>query len=352
MPLEEESLKQKAKKLLLELVSIYTPSGEEYRAKEFFEKVSNEYGLKLYISKTNSYFIGKGNILLTSHIDTVPGFLEPKDEGDIIYGRGTVDAKGPLISMLMSVILLSQEGINVTFGALAGEETTSYGALELLESKAKYNAIIIGEPTSTYNIGIEYRGSYKIKVKCHDAPAHSSSSQSNIILEVTKKIIETSALPAEYDKPVIVPTLIKGGEVHNVSPKDVEIIFDVRYSINVKDEEILNRFNTNFRDCEVNILDHTLPVKVSPNTGVVRALMRGLLTQGFKPRLVRKNGTSDMNLLYQITSNIAAYGPGDSRLEHTSFEKINTEELLIGIKTYYYSVKELLANNNLLINRI
>lgn len=352
MPLEEESLRQNAKKLLYDLVSIYTPSGEERRAEEFFERVASNYGLKLEITKSYSYLIGNGNILLASHIDTIPGFIEPRIEENYIYGRGAVDAKGPLISMLLATILLAQEGINVTFAALSGEESTSSGAMELLERGVKYDAIVIGEPTSTYNVAIEYRGSYKIKVKCSATAEHSSSSLNNLILSTAERLLKISSLPTDYDKPVIVPTMIKGGEVHNASPSSVEVLFDIRYSQNVNEDSILEKFKQTFSECEMEIVDHSKPIKVSPNTGVVRALMRGLISQGIKAKLVRKNWTSDMNILQQITKNIAAYGPGDSKLEHTPYEKISVDELMIGVKTYYFAVKELLANNNLLLSRI
>jgi LysW-gamma-L-lysine carboxypeptidase len=74
---------------------------------------------------------------------------------------------------------------------------------------------------------------------------------------------------------------------------------------------------------------------------MVRALQRSLLRQGIKPRLVRKAGTSDMNILAQVSDEIVAYGPGESRLEHTNFEKITMEEIYISVMTYVKTIEEL-----------
>jgi len=67
MQLEKELLRQKIKELLTEILSIYTPSGEEGKALSFFEKVSKEFNLKLKVTNTNSFFLGDGNLLSLSH---------------------------------------------------------------------------------------------------------------------------------------------------------------------------------------------------------------------------------------------------------------------------------------------
>ncbi|BFH73211.1 N-acetyl-lysine deacetylase [Sulfurisphaera javensis] len=341
MQLEKELLRQKIKELLIEIVSIYTPSGEEERAKDFFDKISKEFNLKLEITKTNSYLLGEGNILLASHIDTVPGFLEPKVEGDIIYGRGAVDAKGPLVAMLLATYLLNEKGYKVQFAALSDEEGKSKGARELVNSGKKYDYIIVGEPSNTYDIIIEYRGVLHLDVTCRGVPQHSSSAKDNLIVNIAKNILEVYRPPINYDDFSIVPTVIKSGDYINVTPSEAYLHLDIRYSVKNSKNEILNIIKEKFRECSISIVEDIEPVKVSANSELVKSLMRGLIKQGHKPRLARKAGTSDMNILKNITQEIATYGPGNSSLEHTDNEKISIDEIFIALNTYINAIEEL-----------
>src|SRR2546430_14526621 len=46
---------------------------------------------------------GPREVLLLGHIDTVPGFIPVRREGNRLYGRGAVDAKGPLAAAITAV---------------------------------------------------------------------------------------------------------------------------------------------------------------------------------------------------------------------------------------------------------
>lgn len=349
MHLEKEYILQKAKNYLLKLASIYTPSGEEKNAEKFFEEVSKELNLDLKVTRTYSYILGnlaKADILLASHVDTIPQFIPPKEENSTIYGRGVVDAKGPLISMLIATWIANENGCNVGFAGLADEENKSAGARELITYGKRFRHIIVGEPTSTTNIVIEYRGVIHLDVKCKYNSQHSSSATYNPILDISKRIIDVTVLPSSYDKPSIMPTMIKGGEYVNVTPSEVYLHFDIRYPFGYDITTVLSAIQEKFKDCEIKITESISPVKVSPNDKVVRALSRALLRQQIKPTLVRKTGTSDMNILKDIAENIATYGPGDSKLEHTMYEKITLEEIFIAVNTYTKAIEELCSKSS------
>ncbi|AAK40507.1 N-acetyl-lysine deacetylase [Saccharolobus solfataricus] len=339
---EKELVKQKAKELLLDLLSIYTPSKSEANATKFFEKISKDLNLKLEIlPDSNSFILGEGDILLASHVDTVYGYIEPKIENELIYGRGAVDAKGPLISMIIATWLLNEKGIKVRVSGLADEESTSIGAKELIAKNYNFKYIIVGEPSNATDIVVEYRGSIQLDIMCEGTPEHSSSAKNNLIVDISKKIIEVYKQPENYDKPSIVPTIIRAGESYNVTPAKLYLHLDIRYAINNKREDLIKEITDKFPECNLKIVDETPPVKVSINNPVVKSLARALLKQNIKPRLVKKAGTSDMNILQRITTNIATYGPGNSMLEHTTQEKISLDEIYIGVKTYMLAIEEL-----------
>ncbi|MEM4745984.1 MAG: N-acetyl-lysine deacetylase [Metallosphaera sp.] len=346
MHLEKESLKQKGRKLLEELLSVYTPSGSEDKALKVFEWIEKEFNLKLNVTKSNSYFLGRGEILLASHIDTVQGFIEPSVSGETISGRGAVDAKGPLTSMILAGWILNDLGCGVEIAALSDEENMSKGAKELLSSSRRFSHIVIGEPTNTTHIAIEYRGLMRLSIKCKGNPEHSSSSHDNVILKRIPSIMKVSQLHSEYSLPTIVPTILRSGSSANVTPEDLYVHFDIRFPYEVSYNDILSKFKEEFDECDIEIGELIHPVKVSPSTPLVRSLMRGLIRQGMKPSLVKKSGTSDMNILASITPSIATYGPGDSRLEHTEFERITLDEIYIATMTYVNSLEELCSKNS------
>jgi LysW-gamma-L-lysine carboxypeptidase len=64
----------------------------------------------------------------------------------------------------------------------------------------------------------------------------------------------------------------------------------------------------------------------------VRALLAAIRSQGGKPAFNVKSGTSDMNLVGPAWGcPMAAYGPGDSELDHTPNEHIAIPDYLAGI---------------------
>jgi acetylornithine deacetylase len=96
---------------------------------------------------------GPIEVLLTTHIDTVPPFLAPKLEGDAhtgrLVGRGVIDAKGIAAAMLCAYEQLLAKGetrVGVMF--VVGEETNSDGAKAAAHGFApKVKYFVNGEPT-------------------------------------------------------------------------------------------------------------------------------------------------------------------------------------------------------------
>jgi len=74
------------------------------------------------------------------------------------------------------------------------------------------------------------------------------------------------------------------------------------------------------------------PFKADRRTPLVRSLLREIRKEGLEPTFKLKTGTSDMNVVgpaWQCP--IVAYGPGDSRLDHTAEEHINIQDYLKSI---------------------
>ena len=73
-------------------------------------------------------------------------------------------------------------------------------------------------------------------------------------------------------------------------------------------------------------------VRAEKNTPVVRAFLKGIRDTGGTPRFKMKTGTSDMNILAPIWGcPTLAYGPGDSKLDHTPDEAMDLEDFARGV---------------------
>jgi LysW-gamma-L-lysine carboxypeptidase len=65
---------------------------------------------------------------------------------------------------------------------------------------------------------------------------------------------------------------------------------------------------------------------------LVRSLLAGIRAAGGTPRFKVKTGTSDMNILAPAWGcSAAAYGPGESLLDHTPQESLSIDEYLRAI---------------------
>jgi len=73
--------------------------------------------------------------------------------------------------------------------------------------------------------------------------------------------------------------------------------------------------------------DKVPPVMMSPRTEVARAFRVAIRKEGEDPRLVRKTGTSDMNIYAGAWDcPMATYGPGNSDLDHAPDERLSLSE--------------------------
>lgn len=79
-------------------------------------------------------------------------------------------------------------------------------------------------------------------------------------------------------------------------------------------------------------------------TLLARVMSRAIRASGGQPTFKLKTGTSDMNVVGPLWgSNIVAYGPGDSRLDHTPGEHIVLSEYLHAIVVLERALRELVV---------
>ena len=93
---------------LIGLVKHYSPSGQEQGAVEWLVERMQALGFDEAFADDAGNAVGMmGNgpkqVVLLGHIDTVPGEIPVHMDDNILYGRGSVDAKGPLACFVDAV---------------------------------------------------------------------------------------------------------------------------------------------------------------------------------------------------------------------------------------------------------
>ena len=81
-------------------------------------------------------------------------------------------------------------------------------------------------------------------------------------------------------------------------------------------------------------------VLVETGDPLVRAFRAAIRSFGDKPRLLAKGGTADFNLAAAWGCPMVAYGPGDSRLDHTSEERIDLREYVKAVNILGKALEE------------
>lgn len=324
--------------VLLRLLKVYSPNGEERVLEDVLIGVARELGLEAHSDQIGNVIAGDedAEVALVSHYDTVPGELQVEAVGGEIRGRGAVDAKGPLASMLVAASLSEHP---VMVAALVDEEGESKGALSLLErSVPPY--VIVGEPTNSTGVVISYRGSARLILECWSKGGHSSNPGRSAL----DKLMEAVNLIRGYSFPGASLSVIRlcGGSSYSVLPKSASAEVDLRFSRRGDSRLILRELRELLGDdFRIELRRVTEPVSVKLSDPVPRALVRAIISFRGQPMLLKKLGTSDMNILAERTKSIAAYGPGKSELAHTDEEKVSVEELEFAVGVYLKAIDNL-----------
>lgn len=342
------------------MLELYSPSGSEAELAEFLYKEMQSKGFTSKIDQVGNVVGVLGNagprILLCGHMDTVPGRIPIRQDVDLLYGRGAVDAKSSLAAMIVGAALARERSsypFQVTLAAVVEEETSSKGIRAIMDDQTQYAMAVFGEPSGVSNMIIGYKGSLKLHVTFTTDGGHSASpwlsassyEESSLYWRAfEKRILKTNA-QSKFDTVTGCVTRAEAGELGNSVPTHASLDVDLRIppalplnDLVAKINEFTSRYNSTRKDAKVQVgfEDPTEAFLGSPNSTAVSAFRWAIRKmKGGQVAMVKKTGTSDMNLFAQ-RQNIPmfAYGPGDSRFDHTEIEHVRISEYLGCIEVY------------------
>jgi LysW-gamma-L-lysine carboxypeptidase len=316
------------------LVERYSPSGNEAPARDYLLESLPEMGFDVSTDEVGNVVArtdGDGEeVLLTSHMDTVPGEVPVRVEDDTLYGRGSVDAKGPLASMFVAAARLVGTEADVTVVGVVEEEKSGMGARHLTDRREAPAYLINGEPSGWDTVTLGYRGILRFRYRVTGEVIHTARPGVNAIDDVIsfwESVRGLQDLDEGFDSLTATPTEIDSDS------DGFELRSELRANMRIPPANGVTEVREMVKDVErehngdVYWGESTEPVLVDRSNPVVRSFLRSVRDEDGDPGLSAKTGTSDMNVFAERWDcPMATYGPGDSNLDHTPNEHIDIGE--------------------------
>jgi acetylornithine deacetylase len=271
------------------------------------------------------------DVVLSTHMDTVPPFFGCTEDDEFLYGRGSCDAKGIIAAQVAAADQLREAGIKVGLLFLVGEERDSAGAAVANLSPRGSKFLINGEPTDN-RLALASKGALRVELRAKGRMAHSAYPElgESAIDKLISALHDVMALPLPVE-PEIGPStmnigLIEGGRAPNVIADKAEAHILIRL-VGPADET---------KKAIVDTVGDRATVNFSLELPFVRMRKVGNL-----PTMVAKFTTDIPSLT--AWGEPFLLGPGSIHVAHTPHEKLAKRELFEAIDLYVNLARQLLA---------
>lgn len=334
--------------LLRGMLEIPSPSYEERALADFLAEAMVDLGFQAQIDGVGNVVgtIERGDgptLMLLGHLDTVPGQLPVRLEDGKLYGRGAVDAKGPLAAMICAAAgAVDFPGRIAVIGVVEEETPRSRGAMAIRATHEPPDALIVGEPSGWSSVVLGYKGKLDLRYTVECPAGHPSTpgpKASELAVACWAALVDLLGPDAGHDafgRP--------GATLYRLDADLTSATADlsVRTPPDFDVDTLVRRLRDRLPAGELEVLNSVAACRADRANPAVRALVSGIRRLHARPRLAVKTGTSDMNTLAEVWDvPMATYGPGDSSLDHAGTEHIVLSDYLRGIDVLSIAISEL-----------
>lgn len=342
-----EDLYSDAVGLLKQLIAIPSFSKEEDNTADCLENFLQKKNIKSFrylnnVWATNKNFDNsKPTILLNSHHDTVKpnkGYtlnpFEPIEQDGKLFGLGSNDAGGPLVSLLATFVYYHEAELpfNIVFAGTAEEEISGKNGVEILLNRLpEIDVAIVGEPT-LLDMAIAEKGLLVLDCVAQGKAGHAARNEGvNALYIAVKDIQWLSTYEFPKVSPLLGPVHIEvtsintENKTHNIVPSQCSFLVDVRVNELYSFEEVIATIKENIKS---EIQPRSIRLK-SSYIDTNHPLIKAGTKMGFSS--YGSPTSSDMALMNFPSLKI---GPGNSARSHTANEFIYLKEIKDGITTY------------------
>jgi N-acetyl-ornithine/N-acetyl-lysine deacetylase len=352
--------------LLQEALRIPGYSGEEGAIACYLVAQARALGLEAHLDNVGNFIAaacpenGQPPIVLLGHMDTVRGVVPVRIEDGRLYGRGAVDARGPLAAFLCAAAQVNRQGglirPIVVIGAVEEEAATSRGARAVV-GRYQPAACVIGEPSGSSAITLGYKGRLLVEGVVSREISHTAGpdrSSSELAAEFWERVRVYTATWNQEHNPgnsafaSLQPSLRTINSQQDGLIEHTDFTVAYRLPLEFPTAELRNLLTIWAQELDITLRfrGEERAYQSTRTTPLARAFGSALRASGVTPVYKVKTGTADMNVVGPIWGeNIVAYGPGDSRLDHTPNEHIEINEYLHAIDVLASVLRQLSTDN-------
>ena len=359
---EVVSDREEAISLLEELVAIPSPSRQEHEASACLVTWLGRHGFDAHLDDVGNAVGQRGDgpreVLLLGHIDTFPGELPVYRNGEWLYGRGTVDAKGPLCAFASAAAAVDvpQDWRVMVVAAVEEEAPTSRGARHRASLEERPVYCVIGEPSGWDRITLGYKGVLLVRIRLRQPFSHSAGRDrlpAETAVECWNAMVNyCHRVNAEHEREFqrLSPFLRRIATTDEGAYGTAELEAGFRLPLDIATEDLEPVLHDILESAaagkyEWEIINREEAFMGQKNSPLVRAFLAAIREQQARPRFVFKTGTTDMNVVGPVWGcPIVAYGPGDSALDHTPEERIHLGEYWKSIEVLKSMLNTLMAS--------
>jgi N-acetyl-ornithine/N-acetyl-lysine deacetylase len=361
--------------LLHNMLTIPSYSGQEATLARFLVEQARAMGLDALVDEAGNFVARVAPagsteaefvepVILLGHMDTVRGNIPVRIEEGRLYGRGAVDAKGPLAAFLCAAARLARSGEQLqrplfVIGAVEEEAATSRGARAVI---GRYTpaACIIGEPSGSSAITLGYKGRLLVEYCLRRPLSHSAGPQASSGELATAFWQRVRTHADEWNRQhagdsafaSLQPSLRSINNEQDGLEDSTRLLIGYRLPPAFDIAALRSQLQAWAREqeegagddvsCTLTFSGEEQAFQSTRTTPLARIMSRAIRAGGGQPIFKLKTGTSDMNVVgSHWGNNIVAYGPGDSRLDHTPQEHIVLSEYLQAIDVLERALREL-----------
>jgi succinyl-diaminopimelate desuccinylase len=344
---------------LLDFIENYLPDFTAVRVD--VEDVKNLFIYKKFSSGDHLCFAG--------HVDVVPAGegwdtdpYKAVEKDGYIYGRGTQDMKSGVAAFTQA--LKETKNFQGTLSLLltSDEEGDAfYGTIKVLEYLKEHkmlpDSVVVAEPTCEENFGdaikVGRRGSINGYITLKGKQGHAAYPEKaiNPIHNISKVLGSMAGInldegdehfaPSQF----VVTDIRSGMQVTNVTPNELQMMFNVRNNTNITQEEVKAFVSKHLEglEYELRLTQGSYPFKTDTSTKIVQNIDKAIeKVTKIKPKHSTAGGTSDARFMAPFGIDVIEFGVKNDTIhsvnERTTVQEV--EDLYAVFKTLIEDWKE------------
>ncbi|MBO9569818.1 MULTISPECIES: succinyl-diaminopimelate desuccinylase [Cellulomonas] len=280
-------------------------------------------------------------VVVAGHLDTVPlaGNLPTRLEGDVLWGRGTVDMKGGVAVALSLAASLTAPVHDVTWVFYDHEEVASElnGLGRVVRHHPEWLAAdfaVLGEPSDG---GLEggCNGTLRVEVRLAGVAAHSARAWVGVNAvhaagEVLRRLEAYEPATVEVDglayRESLNAVLISGGVATNVIPDACVVTVNYRFAPSRSVDEAVAHVRDLFAGYDVEVTDAAAGARPGLDAPAAQDFAAAVLAvTGGSP--APKYGWTDVARFSELGVPAVNFGPGDPLLAHKDDERVPVAQI-------------------------